>query len=306
MTFVRNRQITPDHDPQFEIEAASFLNELIAELERKSNELSSADHIAERFRLIESAQNFRQWFSYNPRQLYSHVCNGLMFEKQILCSPEEHSVTQYSEFTQISQTIENLMTQVRSNENDNRKLKENYEIFFCKLHAVTKNNAQFDALEALEETSPETRARIVYLRQQHQTSLQTSLNQLTGMRLNLVDKFKSIIEGTKQMQSKVIDTYLNQWRTNQVLKGNGAPPLSVNNLDIIQGWCESLADILWNTREQIKMVSRYHKQLNVSEPNLPDFLPELFTNSTLLLEYLITRSFIVEKQPPQVMKTNTK
>lgn len=85
-----------------------------------------------------------------------------------------------------------------------------------------------------------------------------------------------------------------------------APPSNANNLDIIQGWCEHLADILWNTREQIKMVSKYRKQLNVDEQNLPDFLPELFSKVTGLLEHLITRSFIIEKQPPQVMKTNTR
>lgn len=87
---------------------------------------------------------------------------------------------------------------------------------------------------------------------------------------------------------------------------NLAPPSNANNLDIIQGWCEHLADILWNTREQIKMVSKYRKQLNVDEQNLPDFLPELFSKVTGLLEHLITRSFIIEKQPPQVMKTNTR
>jgi signal transducer and activator of transcription 5B len=51
--------------------------------------------------------------------------------------------------------------------------------------------------------------------------LQLSLNQLTGMRLNLVDKFKATIEITETVQQKVIDKYLNQWRMNQGLAGNG-------------------------------------------------------------------------------------
>jgi hypothetical protein len=44
---------------------------------------------------------------------------------------------------------------------------------------------------------------------------------LTGMRLNLVDKFKATIELTETVQQKVIDKYLNQWRMNQGLAGNG-------------------------------------------------------------------------------------
>jgi signal transducer and activator of transcription 5B len=51
--------------------------------------------------------------------------------------------------------------------------------------------------------------------------------------------------------------FLNPLRNNPSLDDNGTPPLDANNLDIIQGWCEHLADILWNTREQIKMVSKY-------------------------------------------------
>lgn len=265
--------------------------------------MSADEHITARLRLIESARNFRQLFSHNPSQLYSHLRNCLMFEKQMLCYPEEYAMTQNTEFTQIFQAIETLMTSVRSNEIDNRNLKKKYELFCCELHEVTKNNAQYDAMD---NTSPDNRERIASLRQQQQASLQTSLNQLTGMRLSLVDKFKSTNEMTETVQAKVIDKYLNQWRMNQGLAGNGAPPSNANNLDIIQGWCESLAEILWSTREQIKMVSKYRKQLNVDEQNLPDFLPELFTQSTRLLEHLITRSFIIEKQPPQVMKTNTR
>lgn len=292
-----------DHDPQYEIEAARFLNELINELERKATEMSSDDLITAKLRLIESAKNFRQLFSHNPSQLYSHLRNCLMFEKQMLCYPEECAMTQNSEFTQIFQAIEELMSRVRSNEIENRNLKKKYELFCCELHEVSKNNAQYDLLDS---QNPERRDQIATMKQEQQTRLQQSLNQLTGMRLSLVDKFKGTIELTESVQQKVVDKYLNQWRMNQGLAGNGAPPSNANNLDIIQGWCEHLAEILWNTREQIKMVSKYRKQLNVDEQNLPDFLPELFAKSTNLLEHLITRSFIIEKQPPQVMKTNTR
>lgn len=292
-----------DHDPTYEPEAARFLNELIVELERKATEMSSDELITAKLRLLESAKNFRQLFSHNPSQLYSHLRNCLMFEKQMLCYPEECAMTQNTEFTQIFQAIEELMTRVRTNEVENRNLKKKYELFCCELHEVSKNNAQYDMIGS---QTPEKSEQIAQIKQEQQARLQQSLNQLTGMRLSLVDRFKATIELTEQVQQKVVDKYLNQWRMNQGLAGNGAPPSSANNLDIIQGWCEHLAEILWNTREQIKMVSKYRKQLNVDEQNLPDFLPEQFAKSTSLLEHLITRSFIIEKQPPQVMKTNTR
>lgn len=292
-----------DHDQNYEIEAARFLSELIIELERKAAEMTSDDLITAKLRLSESAKNFRSLFSHNPSQLYSHLRNCLMFEKQMLCYPEECAMTQNTEFTQIFQAIEELMSRVRANDSDNRNLKKKYELFCCELHEVSKNNAQFDMIDS---QNPERREQIATMKAEQQTRLQASLNQLTGMRLSLVDKFKAAVELTETVQQKVVDKYLNQWRMNQGLAGNGAPPSNSNNLDIIQGWCEHLAQILWETREQVKMVSKYRKQLNVDEQNLPDFLPELFAKSTNLLEHLITRSFIIEKQPPQVMKTNTR
>lgn len=291
-----------DQDPQYEIEAARFLNELIIELDRKANEMTDENLITSKLRLIESAKNFRQLFSHNPIQLYAHLRNCILFEKQLVHYPEECVMSQNAEFSQIFQSIEDLISRVRSNEFENKNLKKKYELFCCDLHEVSKNNAQYDLLD----NSTEARERIALMKREQQDRLQQSLNQLTGLRLSLVDKFKEVLQLTEAVQTKVVDKYLNQWRMNQGLSGNGAPPANGNNLEIIQGWSEHLADILWNTREQIKMVSKYRKQLNVDEQNLPDFLPELFLKVTNLLEHLITRSFIIEKQPPQVMKTNTR
>lgn len=207
-----------DHDPQLEIESARFLNELLVELERKATEMTSDDLITAKLRLIESSKNFRQLFSHNPSQLYSHLRNCLMFEKNMLCYPEECGMTQNSEFTQIFQALEELISRVRANEIENRNLKKKYEIFCCEVHEVTKSNAQYDIID---NQNPEHRDRTAQMRREQQERLQLSLNQLTGMRLNLVDKFKATIELTETVQQKVIDKYLNQWRMNQGLAGNG-------------------------------------------------------------------------------------
>ncbi len=158
---------------------------------------------------------------------------------------------------------------LKSHVRENRDLTKKLEFFFCDLCDAINNNAQ-----------------------------------LTSLRLSLVDKFKETLQLTETVQQKVIDRYLNQWRDNRGLAGNDALII----IFIIQGWCEHLADILWNTREQIKTVSenRSSNQLNTGEQNVPDFLPELLGKVTNLLECLIARSFIIEKQPPQVIKTNTR
>ena len=55
-----------------------------------------------------------------------------------------------------------------------------------------------------------------------------------------------------------------------------------------------------------------HKQTNRKRQQLPinnqgvDLLPELNTTITALLSTLVTSTFIIEKQPPQVLKTQTR
>lgn len=77
-----------------------------------------------------------------------------------------------------------------------------------------------------------------------------------------------------------------------------------NNLETIQEWCESLAELIWLNRQQIKEIELLKQRLPLDQPI--DVLPQLMADITQLLSSLVTSTFIIEKQPPQVMKTNTR
>lgn len=70
--------------------------------------------------------------------------------------------------------------------------------------------------------------------------------------------------------------------------------------------CESLAELIWLNRQQIKEVERLKLKLAIDPPGITDVLPQLLQDITQLLSTLVTSTFIIEKQPPQVMKTNTR
>lgn len=59
-------------------------------------------------------------------------------------------------------------------------------------------------------------------------------------------------------------------------------------------------------RQQIKEAERLKQKLALDPPGVTDVLPELNIRITQLLSSLVTSTFIIEKQPPQVMKTNTR
>lgn len=72
-------------------------------------------------------------------------------------------------------------------------------------------------------------------------------------------------------------------------------------LDIIQKWCETLATIHWTLRDQMKSLISTRQQLQINDQQIHDYLPEILCEVTKLLENLIVRSFVIEKQPPQVI-----
>ena len=124
------------------------------------------------------------------------------------------------------------------------------------------------------------------------------------LRLAIVDKFKETIQLLNQLQSSILDEELIRWKREQQLAGNGANFNS--NLDTIQAWCESLAELLWLNRQQVKEVDRLRQKLSLDPPGVADLLPQVLADVTQLLSSLVTSTFIIEKQPPQVMKTNTR
>ena len=101
--------------------------------------------------------------------------------------------------------------------------------------------------------------------------------------------------------------------------------------------CEGLADIIWQLRQQVRQLENLRTKL-IPDPQNKDFnLQELLASVTELLSNLVTgyvfkstsktrrtnlaimfisyshgfnisifRTFVIEKQPPQVMKTNTR
>ncbi|XP_058175910.1 signal transducer and transcription activator isoform X1 [Anopheles ziemanni] len=291
---------TNDQETAYEQEAANFLNQLIIELERTAINLPE-NNLTIKIRLNESARNFRQLFSHNPAQLYQHLLNCLHRERQCVSYPEECVNVQDPEVTEVFNAVQQLQIMVRTNENDNRNLMKEYEHLLLEVHELQKNRAQ---LEAMENTEMRVHAHNQHA--QHQKMVNDRLQLCTGKRLALVDGFRKTILITGEVQSKVLSKYLSQWKMNQGFAGNGASTMSASNLDTIQAWCESLAEIIWSTKDQIRLAIKNKSKLHVEQEEVPDLLPQAMNDVTNLLKTLITNTFIIEKQPPQVMKTNTR
>ncbi|GLH02615.1 Signal transducer and transcription activator [Gryllus bimaculatus] len=117
-------------------------------------------------------------------------------------------------------------------------------------------------------------------------------------------KMTDIMPLMTTVHSQVLFDDLMQWKREQRLQGNGAK--LVRNLNKIQGWCEHLTEIIWSCRQQIGQVEVVLKKLGFSIPEACEALPYLQSQSNQLLSSLVTSTFVIEKQPQQVIKTNTR
>lgn len=121
----------------------------------------------------------------------------------------------------------------------------------------------------------------------------------------LLHSLRVIITEIENVQNTVMLKRLGRWQRDQALHGNGAP-LLINALDEIQVWFEKLAELIWTTRNSIDAIRKLNAIFDVPMDSMNEHIDLFYTKITQLLQQLIVSGFIVEKQPPQVMKTNTR
>ncbi|RWS20469.1 Signal transducer and activator of transcription 5A-like protein, partial [Leptotrombidium deliense] len=139
----------------------------------------------------------------------------------------------------------------------------------------------------------------------HKYQLDTSALELS-LKSHVVEIKKSVehlrqtITAVKAVQNYVLKQHLGSWIHHQKLEALGYPPMC--NLQTIQLWCESIAKILWDIKIQLETIittcDRFHNALKDEVAVMRSGLINQIIN-------LVSETFIVEKQPPQVVKTST-
>ena len=63
-----------------------------------------------------------------------------------------------------------------------------------------------------------------------------------------------------------------------------------------------MAEIIWINRQQIRQLEMIQEGLNIpNQESSMNILPELSDGLNVLLDQLVKSSFVIEKQPPQVI-----
>ncbi|KAM9350447.1 signal transducer and activator of transcription 6 [Symphorus nematophorus] len=125
--------------------------------------------------------------------------------------------------------------------------------------------------------------------QKVQNNIQQLEYNVKGMATSRFQLLKECVDCLDQCQTRLISR-LKAWRWEQHKAAIGHP--FEDNLNPLQTWCEQLLGVNGKLRQELMLIG---------EP-----IPELHERLGQLLQVLIQSSLVVERQPPQVIKTQSK
>ncbi|KAL5010871.1 hypothetical protein ScPMuIL_013176 [Solemya velum] len=308
-----------EENPQHESVAQELLDGLITILENKCSEFSNDENtFLIRLKFQETVTRFKDLYLNNPMGLVRvfKACLGVEMRlveqatnTQTNTMQEMDMAHEQQEKNQaIMRKIEGIQRATKATDNDLKDLQLKQESFVIEYQNQLKINALINQYQAEQNSAKKTEN--LQILEKKKTELEKNLYSaaevLLQLRLALADKHSQTFQDLESLQKIVIDEELINWKRKQQLAGNGVP-FDTGMLDMLQQWSEALADTVWKNRQQILKVEGLRASLPMDVPaGKVDLLPELNQKITGLLSSLVTSTFIVESQPPQVLKKDSR
>jgi len=299
-----------------ETTAINVASELLSQLDKKIGATpNDPDKYLMKNKLQELSDSLKEKYFNNLVGLYLTVKNCLESERQIVSqfSGSQINMSSGSGFgspvggdigAQIRQTIEKLKNNVTETNGELDRCKQDQEAFSVEYYSFREQNQRYEAM--LQQSGPQ-KPEVVQMKKQKESAtktIQERFHNLNTRRTALLNAYVQIHEEYKQLQTLVLEKELLTWQREQQMAGNGYNMNDSRSIEVIQEWCEGLADIIWSLKQQVKQLQTLRDK--IQDPQNPDAKPNLLMEITTLLYNLVKSTFIIEKQPPQVMKTNTR
>lgn len=289
--------------PQIEKRAADFVDELRHQLQQKIASYKRPEDLPTKVRLEQAVDTTLA--QCNLFLLYKKVRYTLETERKFVDNLNdsmwiESSVDAESEALEIDRLLGQLMQSTQMI----KKCCDQF-VHVVEYRGIYVCTERSEIMRRLEE-NPEMekdRAATIQMCDERQWNMELYITKLLTMLYQNISK--NVIIPIDVVQKQVIDGRLGRWQLNQVLAGNGAPLAKdlLNELDEIQMWFKKLFDMIWLTRSVIIKIQAI---IDKHALNYATQFDESLSRTKELLETLILAGFVVEKQPPQVIKKNTR
>uniref|UniRef100_A0A674N6Q2 Signal transducer and activator of transcription n=1 Tax=Takifugu rubripes TaxID=31033 RepID=A0A674N6Q2_TAKRU len=292
-------------NPQEEFKAKRLLDSLIQELQNKAEHQMGEDGFLLKIKLGHYASQLKSTYDRCPLELVRCIRHILYTEQRLVREATNSSSplggmmdTMSQKYQQINQAFEELRLLTQDTENELRKLQHNQEYFIIQYQESLRIQAQLSSLSTLPPADRQLREpTLLSKRATVEAWLTREANTLQKYRLDLAEKHQKTLQLLRKQQTIILDDELIQWKRRQQLAGNGGPP--EGGLDILQSWCEKLAETIWQNRQQIRRAEHLRQQLPIPGP-IEELLNELNSTITDIISALVTRYL------PSLLKTQTK
>lgn len=173
-------------NPQHEQYVTQLVTELILEMERKAQTLSTEDLFLTKLKLIEAAKMFRSRYSSNPMQLFSYVRQCLATEMKLIQAAGVDGPLGMVPFAtttggaEVIHKLDILRRRTQESGEDLRRMEQEQEAFALSYHECTKLNAHLSQLSS----QPNSQQNVLLeqkLRKQKEM-METMLNQKVSHR----------------------------------------------------------------------------------------------------------------------------
>jgi len=287
--------------------AVNIAQQLLAQLDAKAQSIpADPDKFLIKQKLTDISLALKTMYSNNLVGLFLAVKQCLEQELNIVnqvAGGAPVGALDQSMGSQIRHQLSILQTKVNDTGIELDRCRQEQEAVTVEFYSFKEMEAKFDAMRTQNGEASMDVKKLKQQRDRMEQQIRQKYMNLATQRTTLVNTLVSNFHAVKEVQVQVLDKELIAWKRDQQLAGNGLQ--MTLSLETLQEWCENLAQIIWSMRQQIKQLENLRSQLT-DPTNTPNHIPDLLSGITDLLSNLVTGTFIIEKQPPQVMKTNTR
>lgn len=290
----------PTNDPAYGEMTEGFKDEFIKRIDQKANELVDDTMIPLKARFREAARRYQY---INSLELFNRLADIFRREVVLLNDYKNGNYTNYVKASrEIDAKVENLRQQLNLLETlDFVEWKKNFENYQVEL-LTDQIEPLFNGSDKLGYKSPSHEIELDL----HMSSANLFSDKLKTLTPQLAEKLKNLCEGCDFLTNNIIDNYIKQWKFSQQNYGNNDFNINGADLEKLHYWCGSVTRILIKIPQIVDSINESREKISMGFDNLANLLTTLRQSSINTLIKLVRGSVIIEKQPPQVIKTNTK
>ncbi|XP_034028220.1 signal transducer and activator of transcription 6 isoform X2 [Thalassophryne amazonica] len=266
-----------------ESKAGALLDQIITMLQALAHQNSN---VVDKMKLMHISQNLNMF--QKPLQFAVMIRETLRKERVLINTassqtqshpPYQHYQSREPSFPNM-QDVDSLVLKVLEVQDCRQKIHQLQE-------ELNWERQNFESLQGnIQQNGLEPQNNEIQKLQNQIQQLEYNVKAMTTKRFQLLHQCVDCLD---QCQSRLIKT-LKTWRWEQHKSTIGHP--FDDNLNPLQTWCEQLLGVNGKLRQELMLIGEQ--------------IPELQERLKHLVQVLIQSSLIVEKQPPQVIKTQSK